>query len=126
MAEQIRAFLEKREEVSFAYLHGSYLTEDAFRDIDVAVHLATMPESTLEYELALEAILMEIADLPVDLRILNEAPLSFIYNVIKDGKRLVVKDDEARSAFEERAVIAYLDFKCRREILLEAMLGNAV
>jgi len=31
----VRSLLEDRAEISFAYLHGSFLSEGGFRDIDV-------------------------------------------------------------------------------------------
>ena len=48
--------LIKHEEISFAYLHGSFIKGDAFQDIDVAVYLGRMPASVLEYELHWEGI----------------------------------------------------------------------
>ena len=36
---QIQHLLESREEVLFAYLHGSFLLDVPFEDIDIAVYL---------------------------------------------------------------------------------------
>jgi len=94
--EAIRAVLKKKhEEILFAYLHGSFVKKDAFHDIDVAIYLKRMPASVLEYELQMETDLLEaLRKYIVDVRVLNGAPLSFKYNVIKDGIVLLSKDDD--------------------------------
>ena len=75
-------------------------------DIDVALYLSSTPAAPLEYELSLEAAFSDVIQkYPVDVRILNVAPLSFRYNVIKEGVLLIVRDDERRTGFHrnERA-----------------------
>ena len=52
---KIRQFLEKREEISFSYIFGSFLEPEniSFRDIDVAVFLvkpAIEKEKVFNYE----------------------------------------------------------------------------
>ena len=51
----VRRSLEGHTEISFAYLHGSFMTDGGFRDIDVAVYVDSLPVSPLDYELRLEA-----------------------------------------------------------------------
>ncbi len=123
----IRRVLEKHLEISFAYLHGSFVKGDAFRDIDVAVYMEKLPESVLEYELKMETELIKaVGGYIIDVRVLNTAPLSFKYNVIKDGVVLLVKDDEKRADFEEATIAAYLDFLPYRNMYLEETLGVKV
>ena len=88
-------------DIMFAYLHGSFL-EGAFQDIDVAVYLprTTGKRDALKYELRLERELKENTGFPVDVRILNYAPLSFRFNVIKNGVLLFSKNEETRCDFE--------------------------
>lgn len=45
----------------------------------------------------------------VDLVIMNDAPLSLNYNIIKDG--ILLKDDEERIKFEKGIISKYLDRK---------------
>jgi hypothetical protein len=45
--------------------------------------------------------------LPVDIRILNNASLSFRYNVIKNGQPIVVNNDNIRSDFVEATLSYY-------------------
>jgi len=122
--EAIREVLRKHEEISFAYLHGSFIKGDAFQDIDVAVYLERMPASVLEYELQVETELIRaVGRHIIDVRVLNTAPLSFKYNVIKDGIILLVKNDDKRADFQETTIAAYLDFLPYRNIYLEETLG---
>lgn len=104
--------LEKQTNISFAYIHGSFTKNDAFHDIDVAVFLTDIPKSFLHYELALEAECMAtIVPYPVDVRVLNNAPLSFRYHVIKDGIRVLLRrDDDARTVSEEATLAHYFNF----------------
>ena len=125
--EAIRAVFKKHEEILFAYLHGSFVKKDAFRDIDVAIYLERMPASVLEYELQMETDLMKaLKKYIVDVRVLNGAPLSFKYNVIKDGIVLLSKDDDKRADFEEKTIILYLDFLPYRKLYLRETLGVEV
>jgi hypothetical protein len=47
--------------------------------------------------------------LPVDIRILNNASLSFRYNVIKNGQPIVVNNDNIRSDFVEATLSYYTE-----------------
>ena len=62
----------------------------------------------------------------VDVRILNGAPLSFKYNLIKDGIVLLSKDDDKRVDFEEKTIVLYLDFLPYRKLYLRETLGVEV
>ena len=126
--KRLRLALEKHAEISFAYLHGSFVTGEGFRDIDVAVYLRdSPPESALRYELSLEASLMNDDNgYPVDVRILNSAPLSFRYQVIKGGLLLFEKDDDERADFQEATLSAYFDFEPFRTLYLKETLGSGI
>jgi len=119
--------LKKYPSLEFSYIHGSFMTENKFRDIDVAVYLKTMPFYPLQAELDLETDLMKVINkYPVEVRLLNGAPLSFRYNVIKSGKPLVVIDDDARSDFEESTLFHYFDFAPYRKMYMKETLGRGI
>ncbi|NCO61536.1 MAG: nucleotidyltransferase domain-containing protein [Deltaproteobacteria bacterium CG_4_8_14_3_um_filter_51_11] len=104
--------IEPHAEILFSYLHGSFLAGDSPKDIDIGVYLSRIPDSPLNYELNLEVALSDaVRILPVDVRVLNSAPLPFQYAVLKDGIPLVVNDEEARCAFQERTIMRYFDFE---------------
>lgn len=119
--------IEKHPEISFAYLHGSFLKDAYFRDIDIAVYLDNMPSSPLEYELKMESELMEVAGkYQVDVRILNASPPSFGFNVLKNGLLLIVQDKEVRADFQEHTMRAYFDFSPFRKAYLRETLGLGI
>jgi predicted nucleotidyltransferase len=118
--------LQKHEEIGFAYLHGSFIEKDAFHDIDIAIFLEDLPESELEYELEIEAKLMQMIGGIVDVRILNDAPLSFRYHVVKAGIPFIIKDDDERAEFQEITLSRYFDFAFFRSMYLKETLGLGV
>ncbi|MEN4018374.1 MAG: nucleotidyltransferase domain-containing protein [Methanobacterium sp.] len=122
--ENIASALELKEEIIFAYIHGSFL-EDYFRDVDVAIYLKKVgsKKEILQYELALERELEEIVGFPVDIRIINYAPLSFRFKVIRDGVLLFSKDEGIRSDFESLSIVKYHDFNFIRKMYGREALG---
>jgi uncharacterized protein len=56
----------------------------------------------------LSARLTALVEMPVDIRILNDAPLSFLYHVLR-GRLLVNYDDELVTAIIEDVARRYLD-----------------
>lgn len=115
----LRESLHQEAAVLFAYLHGSFLTDGPFRDLDLALYLEENSEalrSPFAYELDLEAHLeMRLRraagyPLPVDVRVLNHAPPAFCYRVIRSGAVLFVRDDGRRTDFETLTLSRYFDF----------------
>ncbi|NWF55364.1 MAG: nucleotidyltransferase domain-containing protein [Syntrophaceae bacterium] len=127
VTEDIRAFLDTLPEVLFAYLYGSFTREERFRDVDVAVYLKNPIPSPLQAELRLEAELAErIEKYPVELRVLNQAPLSFRYRVIKEGIVLVIRDEDFRCKFVESTLRDYFDFAPFRKAYLQETIGLGI
>ncbi len=106
--ERISNLLKKRGEILFSYIHGSFLKND-FKDIDIAVYLND-EKMSLKYELHLECEIEDAAGFPIDLRILNKAPLSFRFNVIKNGILLFSRNEKSRCDFESLSMTEYHDF----------------
>ena len=121
--------LEKEHGLCAAYVHGSFVEDGPFRDIDVALYYHPTPEFNLldrelDMEVALEEALIEAGiRIPVDVRIINQAPLSFRYGVIKDGELLLVRDDNRRVDFEVLTLSKYFDFAPFRAAYLTEVLG---
>ena len=108
--------LSSFNEVSFAYLFGSAARGGDFRDIDVAVYL--MPYDTSSYErfkLAMRIGRMVEKALfirrEVDVRILNEAPLLFQYEVMRTGRLIFQRRQQRRIRYEEHLLSKYLDYQ---------------
>ena len=91
MIELLRVELETRQEIVLAVLHGSFLLGGTYRDIDVAVWLGPglpSPGERFRYALDLSVGLHLRLGLPVDVRVLNDAPLAFRYHALHCLRRV--------------------------------------
>jgi len=114
-------FASQHPEIIAAYVFGSFARQEAFGDLDVAALIAAPRlAEPLKFELALERDLEKLVRIPADVRILNEAPRSFQYTVIRQGTVLLDRDPNRRAAFEGNVIKQYLDFsRFRRRCLKE-------
>lgn len=106
--ERLAGAIERRSEIVFANAFGSFVEETPFHDIDIGVYLRTNRD--LSYAVELAAELEKEAGFPVDVRILNSAPVSFLYHAIK-GVLLLDRDEDMRAEIVEQTVRRYLDIK---------------
>ncbi len=103
---------QRTEGLVCAYLFGSHARGDAVpgSDVDVALLFEQAPPRTLSGlhpELADE--LAGTVGQPVDLVVLNRAPVDLIHRVLRDGLLLLDSDPGARIRFEVRARNEYFD-----------------
>lgn len=111
-----------------AYLYGSQVRHRnlSTSDIDVAVYID--PEALplpLNVELGLCVRLEEASGLSnIDLRILNEAPLSFQGEVLRQGIEIYSGDEGERVRFETYTLDAFLDYLPHLEELRRAFLHS--
>ena len=116
--------LEARPEIVLALLHGSVPKGGADRDIDVAVWLGPSRLSRDErfrYALDLSVQLHLRLGHPVDVRVLDDAPLAFRYHALR-GRPLVVRDEAFLDELRARTWDDYLDFQpFARQYLREAL-----
>jgi uncharacterized protein len=113
IGQEIGLALAGREEVLFAILYGSAVTEARYRDFDVAVFVRrdVVPrDAEFDFVFALADELEQVVPLPVDVRVVNDAPLPFRFNVSR-GAPLFIRDEELYYAFVERAWDEWLDFE---------------
>ncbi|MFN3479681.1 MAG: nucleotidyltransferase domain-containing protein [Thermodesulfovibrionales bacterium] len=120
---RLRAFLEKRAEIIFAYIHGSFAEGLAWRDIDVAVYVSkdVVPEDeAIDYGLRISAISeMETGIRPLDIKVINYATIGFRYYATK-GILLFSKNEDIRYDFIEDTWKRYFDLlPKRKQILLD-------
>jgi hypothetical protein len=112
LIQQLRDLLRNRPEILFALLHGSFLAGGLFRDVDLALYLepgAIQREAFRDYELEQGVRWSEALGLPVDVRLLNDAPVSFRYHALR-GTVLFVQDEELLDEFRARTWDEYCDF----------------
>jgi predicted nucleotidyltransferase len=105
--------LDQRSEIVFAILYGSAIENEQFADLDIALFLdrtAALPEQDLAYSFTLADALETVLPYPIDIRILNEAPLPFCYNVSK-GIPVVGQNSPRLWYFLERTWDDWFDFE---------------
>ncbi len=125
--DQIRDMLIGREDIRFAYIFGSFVTEEVFRDIDLAVYLQDADrKQALFFEVDLERTLEDRVGFPIDVRVINHAPLPFRYHVLKDGIPLLDRTPDLRSDYEQLTWKDYFDYKHIRDEYLRGTACDSV
>jgi len=71
--------------VLLAVVYGSFVRRSFFRDLDVAVYTGGLAEDPLRLEATLCAELTEALGVPVDARVVDEAPPWFKLKVLEEG-----------------------------------------
>lgn len=126
LVEKLVRQLSTHPDVVFALLHGSFVEDGPFRDIDVVVYLDPQnvtPDRFRSYEGELAAELELQVNLPVDVRVFNDAALSFRYHALK-GRTILLRDETLLDDLRARTWDEYLDFApFARRYLKEALSG---
>jgi len=103
------------KEVKIAYVFGSFLLREDFRDIDIALLLSEdlSPYSSLKLAMHIGTLLdWEIRSChESDVRVLNNAHPEFQYEVVKTGKAVFSRDEQERFDYEAEVISTYLDLK---------------
>lgn len=110
--DTLRTALRADDRVAAAWLFGSEARGEARpdSDIDVGVLFVDPPLRTLlgqPWTLADE--LSRLTGRPVDLVVLNDAPVDLIHRVLRDGRLLLGHDSPERVRFEVRSRNEYWD-----------------
>lgn len=108
----VRAFNEVDHNIVCAYLYGSHARGDArpTSDVDVAVLFTEPQPATLDgLRFDLMSILEDHVATPVDLLVLNAAPVDLVHRVLRDGVLVCERDRAARIRFEVRSRNDYFD-----------------
>ena len=109
------AVLRRYPQVTLAYLFGSFVTRDFFRDIDIAVRFSEKTDPCTLFDIQMK-VAGEIEDLlsprvPCDVRVLNDAPVEFCFEVIRTGTILFCRSIEQKAAYETDIIRRYLDLE---------------
>ncbi|WP_027370122.1 nucleotidyltransferase domain-containing protein [Desulfovermiculus halophilus] len=114
LVRDIGRVLQEYVEIMYAYVHGSFVHEPHFRDLDIGVWLypELVPEKTFSYEdtVAQKIICKTGMIYPADVRILNQTSIPFQYKVFQ-GELVVDRDPETRCERIEYIVSRYLDMR---------------
>ncbi len=105
----LKKVLAEDERVIFAYVYGSFVKEQSFRDIDIGIYVKNFEEnpfvvsSDLKTQLSSETKRenMDFTADPFDVKIINHAPFTFLKRVFKEGILLIDHDPELRTDLVE-------------------------
>lgn len=118
--EDIASALERHGEIILAYVFGSFIHGDTFSDIDIGVLTGEDIDFCLDFELNLEIEIEDIVKYPMDIRVINNAPLSFCQNVIRHGRVILERDADMHADFMGKILKEYFEFApFRRRYLRE-------
>lgn len=123
----LKKLLSEYGEISFAYVHGSYLTSESPRDLDIAVFLneesyrslSEAGEVSMGFAIPLEMELEKRLRIKTDVQVLNRAPLSFRHRVVQEGVLILDDAVDLRCQFEYQSRFQYFDFQPRRKTYLQ-------
>jgi predicted nucleotidyltransferase len=106
---KLRVELAKVSGLRFAYVYGSVLESDRVHDVDVGIFLDDpMVVQQMAIVDTLTVRLTAAVGFPVDIRVLNEAPLPFLYHVLR-GRLLLCRDETFLTDMLEDVARRYLD-----------------
>lgn len=114
---RLRDFLTARaqpEGIAAAYLFGSVArgTARADSDVDVGILYCGDPPLSLDgLGLGLQDELERALGLPVQVVVLNRAPVDLVVRVLRDGKLLVDRDRPRRVDFEVKSRFEFWDLE---------------
>jgi len=109
LIEQLQAF----PEIIGAWLHGSFHEGLPFHDIDIALYVepdVPAASNPLDFILRVGDTLERAVRYPVDVRIINRAPLNFQFYATA-GRPLLLRDAERCYEFIESVRRMYWDFE---------------
>lgn len=120
---RLRECLAARNEIDWAYLFGSFLDGPGYHDIDVGLYLrpALPRDQVFVYEMDLSTDLTMVLHAPVDIHVLNGAPLGFQVSALR-GELLLVRDEERLTDFIESVGSATAEFAHHAEDYLQEVL----
>jgi predicted nucleotidyltransferase len=118
---KIRHYLSDREQLVFAYIYGSFVQRDRYRDIDIAAYFETEPSLLALgcYQVEVE----KVCQLKVDFTILNDLPAkkpALAHEIVNRGKLIVNKTPSVQVDYKRDAMLSYFDTHRFRKMMDEA------
>ena len=110
--EKIESFIKNHDEIIFAYIFGSFVENETFNDIDLAIYTDENNISTKEifYAVELSNQLEKNIKIPVDVIVLNKTS-DFLLHRISKGILIKNSDDDMRINFITTHWKKYWDFR---------------
>lgn len=110
LLERVKRRLKDFDGVVFAYIHGGFIKRSFFKDLDIAIWIKDLDKAfyyTVDFSAKLE---VEIG-VPVDIQVLNKAPLPFKHYIFTQGELLLSKDEGLRLRLANETIRQYIDLK---------------
>jgi hypothetical protein len=126
---KMREVLPAIPSLRLAYVYGSFLSREDFRDIDIAL-LADDRNDQVSFEKYASGAgdrLEESLDFQseCDVRVLNDLPVWLKFEIISTGKLLYVRNDDDRIDFETQVLVEYQDMKSMYDLFDREYLAQA-
>lgn len=127
----ITDFLKQREEVIFAYIFGSFVRNDRYHDVDVAICLdrnfdrKDLSRFPYGYESLLIGRLTGLVGKNIDLVVMNDAEILMQQRVVNKGVLLFSRDDRFRVQYENNVRRLFIDSEHLRNIR-ESYMDNRI
>ena len=118
----LRGRLKSVGGIVFAYVHGGFVEREYFRDVDVAAFVRDASEA-FSYAVDLSARLESDLGIPVDVHVLNEAPLPFRHRVFTEGALLLSRDEGLRLRIVDLTLREYFDLRKLTEEVVKSLLS---
>ncbi|MBE0448783.1 MAG: nucleotidyltransferase domain-containing protein [Actinobacteria bacterium] len=112
LTESLSKVLTKYPVIS-AYLFGSYARGNAHpgSDIDIAIYIEPVSKLSLDEELTVGREVEAKSGLkPIDLRIMNDMPVTVQGEILTRGVLLYSADDKERVTYETKTLALYFDY----------------
>lgn len=111
---EVKEFLQNQDQVELAYLFGSVAQggEGKLSDVDLAVFLdeSLDEKERFNFKLSLISVLEDILRTDrLDLVIMNDAPVSLNFEIIKANYPLFIRDEDLKVDLEHYIMSRYLD-----------------
>ena len=111
----IREVLIKDDRLVFAFAYGSFVTEESFRDIDIGIYVKNKEENPFIISSDIKTQLSHLAKKEglnltadhFDVKVINDAPFTFLKRVFKEGVLLIDNDPDLRTDIVEYVSLKY-------------------
>ncbi len=108
--ELLKRRLGEDSGIVLAYVHGGFVDKGSFRDLDIAVWIKD-EGAAWRYTVDLSAELEGEVGVPVDLQVLNKAPLPFRHRVLTRGSLILSGDEGLRTRLIDETIRQYIDLR---------------
>lgn len=120
----IQEYFEQQEDILFAYLYGSFVNQDRYRDIDLAVYSKNPELMKLG---SMRTDLVRHTNMEIDLCYLNGLPNtnpSFAYEIVTTGELVHNDTPDRHDEYKVKAFLAYFDTAPLRDRMNKAFINR--